>query len=472
MENKSDILLKIMLEKLRELELLRKEQQVIIDSMHDGIWVIDADGVTVHVNQAMKRIANIAASDVVGKHVSIPMREGKFTTCVTLKALEKQAAVTLFDDYVCGTRCLNTSTPIFDDDGRIWRVVASIRDITELENLQKRLARSELVAHGGKGQPDIIAVSDTMRACLAKMEKAAAASLGVLLLGETGTGKTLAASYIHKKSARSTGPFINVNCAAIPENLIESELFGYEKGSFTGAGKEGKKGFFELADNGTLLLDEIGELPLSMQAKLLHVLDNQIFHRVGGQKSISVDVRVIAATNRPLEHLVAAGKFRMDLFYRLRILTITLPPLREHAGDIPDMAMFFLKDACKRYGTIKIFSPVSLRCLSSYCWPGNVRELRAAVEFLAAMTEGSIIQVSELPAYILEGASKADFRVRDDNTDGESGSMRAAVQALEKKMISEAIVDKGSSYKAAKLLGISQSTVVRKAQQYGIPLKD
>lgn len=455
-------------------ELLNRELQVIINTMHDGIWVIDGDGLTVHVNNAMKRIANIEPAKVIGKHVTEPIREGAFSSAVTLMALEERKAITMFDDYACGTRCLNTSTPVFDDQGNVWRVVASIRDMTELEALQKRLAEAEMAAHAYRGQlasmqqsvtPGFIANSKVMRDCVRELEKAAKAPSGILILGETGTGKTLAASNIHRKSPRADAPFISVNCAAIPQTLIESELFGYEKGAFTGAGNTGKKGFFELADKGTLLLDEVGELPLNMQAKLLHVLDNQVFHKIGGEKSIKVDVRIIAATNRPLEQLVAEGEFRADLYYRLRVLSVVIPPLRERPEDIPELAMYFLDLACKRHGIIRTLSPKVLRCFAAHSWPGNVRELRAAVEFLAAMTEGSIIRLSDVPPHIIGGQTGAAL---PDAGDERPHDLRGAVKALEKNMIREALARGGSTHKAARLLGVSQSCVVRKAKQLGI----
>lgn len=462
----------------RQFELLNRELQVIINSLHDGIWVIDAEGLTVHVNNAMKRIANIEPGEMIGKHVTTPIEEGKFSSAVTLMALEKRKPVTMFDDYACGTRCLNTSIPVFDDSGKIWRVVASIRDMTELEALQKRLAEAEMEAHAYRGQlasmqqtstHGFIANSKVMRDCVCKLEKAAKAPSGILILGETGTGKTFAASNVHRKSPIADAPFISVNCAAIPHTLIESELFGYEKGAFTGAGSTGKKGFFELADKGTLLLDEIGELPLSMQAKLLHVLDNQVFHKIGGEKSIKVDVRIIAATNRPLEQLVAEGEFRADLYYRLRVLSVEIPPLRERPEDIPELAMAFLNQACKRHGIVRTFSPKVLRCFAAHSWPGNVRELRAAVEFLAVMTERSIIRLTDVPPHIIGAQAEAGLF---DIGDEPPNDLRGAVKALERSMIRDALARSGSTHKAAKLLGVSQSCVVRKAHQLGIKVME
>ncbi|MDR2055352.1 MAG: sigma 54-interacting transcriptional regulator [Desulfovibrio sp.] len=457
-----------------------REMQAILDSMYDGIWVIDGNGITRHVNRALKRIAGIEPREMIGNHVAELVRQGRFSSAVTLNALQEKKVVTRFDDYPGGVRCLNTSTPIFDEAGKIWRVVACIRDMTELERLQKRLADAERVAHKYKSElvslrqnqnPGFVAGSEKMLACLRELEKAARAPSGILLLGETGTGKTLASGYIHRKSQRARGPFVSVNCAAISSSLIESELFGYEKGAFTGASQNGKKGFFELADQGTLLLDEIGELPLAMQAKLLQVLDDHSFHRVGGEKRVNVDVRVIAATNRPLEQMVGAGEFRADLYYRLRVLSVSIPPLREHPSDIPALAMTFLNDACQRYGTARAFSPKALECLSLYSWPGNVRELRAAVELLTAMTESNIIRVKDLPSYLL--GAKTDVHVFAEDAPARhdadvSGTLREAVASLERSMIRAALSAAGSTYKAAARLGISQSSVVRKARKLGI----
>ncbi len=454
--------------------LCHLELQAIIDSMHDGIWVIDNNGMTLHVNKAMKRIANITPEDVVGKHVTDPISCGVFSSAVTLSALKKKKVVTMFDDYACGTRCLNTSTPIFDEHGEVWRVVASIRDMTELEELQRRLVEAEMEVKSYKGQlrniqedtpSDLVANSKIMYQCVHELNRASKSPAGVILYGETGTGKTLAASYIHKQSQRNKFPFITVNCAAIPHSLLESELFGYEKGAFSGANLSGKKGFFELADKGTLLLDEVGELPLSMQVKLLHVLDNQMFHKVGGEKSIKVDVRIIAATNKPLAKMVKSGEFRQDLYYRLNFLSITIPPLREHAEDITELAFNFLEKACRKNGQMKTFSPKVLRCFTAHTWPGNVRELKACVEFLAVMAESNIIKVSDLPRHILNLPFLNEF---DQEPEEEFSGLKEAVKNVERNMIRQALAQTGSTHKAAKVLGISQSSVVRKAQQLGI----
>lgn len=467
--------------------LLAREYSILLNSIYDGIWVIDADGMTVHVNKAMERIAGIRAEDVVGKHVTSAVEEGLFSTCVTLRALAEKRAVTMFDDYSNGKRCLNTSTPIFDSKGNIRRVIASIRDMTELESLQRKLADLEEETKMYKAglaylesalDEGFVGYSAAMRRLRKEVAKAARTEAVTLILGETGTGKTHAAKVIHNLSARRDRPFIAVNCGAIPMSLMESELFGYDKGAFTGAAPGGKPGMFELAHKGTLLLDEIGELPLPMQAKLLQVLDGHPFHRVGGTKPITTDVRVIAATNKPLAVMAADGRFREDLFYRLRVLSVDIPPLRERPDDIPLLAMFFLREAAKKANLKKNFEPRVLNHMLTYPWPGNVRELSAIVQSLATMSDGEMITVDDLPPYMrtaAEGGEKtADEGEKQSVSPGAAlpppSSLRAAVEEVEKNMIMAALAETGSTYKAARRLKVSQSTIFRKAQRYRIGL--
>lgn len=450
-------------------ELPWQELTVLLDSIHDGIWVIDSNGLTLRVNKAMERIAGLRAEEVIGKHVTEPMHKGRFETCVTLRALIEKRAVTMFDDYANGKRCLNTSTPIFDEKGNVWRVIASIRDMTELETLQRKLTDLEMETLAYKARlqnletemdAGFVGHSAQIRKLRKEASKAARTEAITLILGETGTGKTLTAKSIHDMSQRSAAPFVAINCGAIPMSLMESELFGYEKGAFTGAAKGGKPGMFELAHKGTLLLDEIGELPLPMQAKLLQVLDGHPFHRVGGTKPIIVDVRVLAATNKPLADMVTAGQFREDLFYRLRVLTVEIPPLRERADDIPVLAMHFLQEIVTKNALRKKFDPLVLNCFLTYPWPGNVRELRAIIQSLATMSEGETIIMQDLPQYM----QVHSFQPRPNTSFRQP--LREAVEELEKNMIMTALTETGSTYKAARRLHVSQSTIVRKAQRY------
>lgn len=456
----------------RATRLSRRELDSVLDFIHDGIWVIDADGITRRVNRAMERIAGIRAKEVVGRHVNEPMLEGRFKTSVTLRALEAKHTVTLFDDYDNGKRCLNTSTPVFDENGNVWRVIAAIRDITELENLQKKLSNLEMEAMAYKMRAQnleaetdhaLVGQSAAVRKLRQDIARASQSEAVTLILGETGTGKTLTAKIIHNMSTRASKPFVAVNCGAIPPSLMESELFGYEGGAFTGASRGGKPGLLEMAAGGTLLLDDIGEMPLAMQAKLLHVLDGQPLYRVGGTHGITTDARVIAATNKPLERMITEGSFREDLFYRLRVLTVTMPPLRERRDDIFLLVSHFMQKVCSEAGVEKQPAQRTLQSFLAYDWPGNVRELQSIIQSLVTLSAGEIIQPDDLPAYMRDAESSAVRR------NAPRQSMTSAVEALEKSLLQDALDETGSTYKAARRLGISQSSVVRKAKKYGIP---
>lgn len=446
----------------------KRQQELLFDSMHDGIWLIDNHGITMTVNKAMERIADIHRDDVVGKHVTTAMKDLGFSHCVTLRALEEKQTVTMFDDYANGTRCLNTSTPIFDDDGEVWRVIASIRDITELKKMQDRLAELEAdnqqykdkLNHVDACNLGIVGNSEPTVTLCSDITKAAKSNAVVLVLGETGTGKTLVAQTIHNQSARKDGPFVSLNCGAIPPALIESELFGYERGAFTGASTKGKKGVFEQAQGGTLFLDEIAELPLSTQATLLHFLDDFTFRRVGGIRTVQTDVRIVAATNKNLESLVARGEFRADLFYRLRVVVVTIPALRQRPEDVPSLMQHFLNilEGSKRHRT---FSAAMLNALANYTWPGNVRELRGLVQYLHTMCDREMFDMDDLPSHIRAGLPKLTH----------SHSLKEAMEELEKKMLFAALQELKSTHKAAKRLKVSQSTVVRKAQKYKFNLE-
>ncbi len=467
-------------------KLLWKEFDCLVDSIHDGIWLIDNQGITLRVNKSMERIAGVRAEDVVGKHVAAAVEMGYTETCITLKALEKKKPITMLDYYTNGVSCLNTSTPIFDENGEVWRVIACIRDITELEFFKKRLLDAEKKVSSysiqyGKEQAsqvhsDFIGFSESFLALQATLAKVSDNVAPLLFLGETGTGKSTAAKMVHECGIRKDKPFVNINCGAIPTELLESELFGYEKGAFTGASDAGKKGVFELADGGTLFLDEIAELPLAMQVKLLHVLDGSGFRRVGGITVLQPQVRIIVATNKNLEEQVANNLFREDLYYRLRVIVVEIPSLRERSDDIPYLAQSFLDKGNAQYGTNKKFSKGLLAYLKELPWHGNIRELRATVEFLSAMSEYEYIDVSELPAYMQVHIMGTREELQKKGIMHVSGhlthTLKDAVEELERKMISKAMMDVNSTYKVAKILKISQSSVVRKMKKYGIGISE
>ncbi len=325
--------------------------------------------------------------------------------------------------------------------------------IAENRALQQRL--DDLL-----GQGAVIGTSPAFQRMMMLIEQVAPSSATVLIQGESGVGKELAARAIHERSARRAGPFVAVNCAALPETLLESELFGYEKGAFTGAAGR-KEGRFELADGGTLFLDEVADLSPVTQPKILRVLQEGEFERVGGTKTLRVDVRIVTATNQDLAQLVREKRFREDLYYRLNVITITVPPLRERREDIPLLAHHFLRVyAAKNNRKLEGFSEEALARLDAYAWPGNVRELENAVERAVVLARGSVVEVTDLPASVVEGAPSADWV--------KAIPVGTSLAEVEQQLLEETLRQtKGNKTLAAKLLGIDPKTVFRKLKQAG-----
>lgn len=309
---------------------------------------------------------------------------------------------------------------------------------------------------------DMVAYSAAMESVITLVQKVCNVSSTVLITGASGVGKEVVARYIHRTGNRSAGPFVKINCAAIPETLLESELFGYEEGAFTGARRDGKPGLIELASGGTLLLDEITEMPLGLQAKLLQVLQEKSLVRVGGTRQIRVDARIMAATNRDIEAAVREGRFRNDLYYRLNVIPIRVPALRERAGDIAPLTYHFLDKWSSKYGRRRQISREAREKLESYSWPGNVRELENVLEFLVVTVEDPVIGVEHLPAHIRRGSADCAGEVRV------SGilPLRKAVDEVERQLIEHASQTCSSTYSMARALGVNQSTIVRKIQKH------
>lgn len=356
-----------------------------------------------------------------------------------------------------------------NEDLRVLQIIATligqaikIHETFEDEKEKKEELKTEL--RNRYSLPNIISVSDKMQDVIKTCLKVAKSKANVLLRGESGTGKELIAKALHYESERREMPFVALNCAALPETLLEAELFGYEKGAFTGAAGT-KPGRFELANKGTLFLDEIGDISLSIQAKLLRALQEHTFERLGGTKSIHVDVRVVAATNRNLEEMVKQGKFREDLYWRLNVVPIFIPPLRDRKEDIPPLVDFFIKRFNKEYEKHITVSPDALKFLIDYSWPGNVRELENTIERLVVLNESNIIKADELPSYI-----KDKIIIRSQTNED---SLIAERQRLEKERIIEALKKCNfNRSKAARLLGITQRQIGYKIQKYGIMLND
>ena len=313
------------------------------------------------------------------------------------------------------------------------------------------------------GTKNYIATSDRMIRVFMKAKQVAAYPTTILLLGETGVGKEVVSSFIHNNSDRVGKPFIKINCSAVPEPLMESELFGYESGAFTGAKDKGKMGLFELANHGTILLDEIGDMSLALQAKLLRAIQESEIVRVGGSKPIKLDVRIISATSRNIEEMMEEGTFLDALYYRLNVVEIQIPPLRERREDILPLAEFYLQHFCEKYKLSREFSPEIQECFIQYSWPGNVRELRNIVENLAVSAVGKEITKDDLPARMVKDHMKQPVAVVP-----QTGSLKTAVESLQKQMIADAVQREGSLRKAAAALDMDPTTLNRLARKLGV----
>lgn len=444
----------------------------IIESSYDGMYITDGTANTIMVNKAYERIAGIRVEELIGRNMKDLVQEGYISQSATLLVLENRRINTIEQDFKTGKKALVTSTPVFDQEGNITMVVTNVRDITELYELREKLHEKENLTKKYSIElekmrmevlknTDLIVRDRKMLQVVQIAKRVAPLDTTILLTGETGVGKDELAKFIYKNSSRSTEQFIKINCGAIPEALIEAELFGYEKGAFTGANKEGKMGLFEVADGGTLFLDEIGELPLDMQVKLLRVLQDNEFQRVGGVKPIKTDVRIIAATNRNLEEMVEEKTFREDLYYRLNIVPIYIPPLRERQDDIIPLINYFLCRLNKKYGFKKTFSTEALNCMLKYEWRGNVRELKNIVERVIVMNNGDSILTKDLPK---------ELKVWEDEhpilLENEIVPLRTALNKVEEHLLKVAFEKYGNVRDAAGALEIDPATFVRKRKKY------
>lgn len=453
---------------LEETRTLKNVLEAILNSAYEGVVVVDENGIITMFNDAYCRFLNVKQEDVVGKHVTDAIENTRMHVVLkTGKAEIRHIQRIHGHDMICDR------IPI-KEDGKITGAVGKVlfRDVSEVDELLKQtehlkeqleyykneLAKERKTKYSLDniiGQSRVIAVLKELAG------KCAKSSSTVLIRGESGTGKELLARAIHNLSPRRNNPLIKVNCAAVPENLLESELFGYEEGAFTGAKKGGKLGKFEQARGGTIFLDEIGDMPVKMQAKLLRVLQEKEIERLGSTGTVKVDVRVIAATNRNLEELIAEGRFREDLFYRLNVISLEMPSLRSRKEDIHLLVDFLVQKLCKNMGIgRKAISPAAYDILFRYSWPGNVRELENVLERALNVIDNDTINPEHLPYYIRQP--------KDLLKDGEF-HLKSIVEDTEKEVMRRAFsVAGGNAVEAAKLLGISKSTYYEKAAKYGL----
>ena len=447
--------------------------EAIINATQDAISVVDQNGLGVMINPAYIKITGLSEKDVIGKPATVDIAEGESIHMQVLKT-RKPIKGALMKVGPARKEVLVNAAPIIVD-GELRGSVGVIHDMSEITKLSNELKNAKNIIRSLEAKytfEDIIGSDPLLLSAIDKAKKAAEIPITVLLRGESGTGKEIFAHAIHNESERKFRKFIKVNCSAIPETLLESELFGYEEGAFTGAKKGGKKGFFEEAAGGTIFLDEIGEIPHSTQTKLLRVLQEKEIVRVGGTKSISIDVRIIAATNADLEAAIESGRFRADLYYRLNVLPITIPPLRLRKGDIYDLSIFFIKKFNQQYGrNVRDIAQQAVSKLKEYNWPGNVRELdnfigRAIINMRASDT---VIQENHLPK--LEGFSDAGDNpdARMEGRGSISMTLDSVVEKAEKEHIAKVMKECGNNKtKAAKNLNISLRSLYYKLERYGL----
>ncbi len=450
--------------------------QAILESAYEGIAVVDENGVLLEFNDAYSRFTGVKREDAIGRHVTEVIDNTNLHVTVKTGIPERGVLQT-----IQGQDMVVHRIPIWRN-GRVTGAIGMLifEGVTEVYRIYERLQedhrkkepKKELLTLKKERDSritidEIIGESDGILKVKRDARRSARTLATVLITGESGTGKEMFAKSIHHLSPFSTGPFISVNCGAIPEHLFESELFGYEEGAFTGARKGGKPGKFELAQNGTIFLDEIGEMPLVMQTKLLRFLQEREVERVGGINKYRINVRIVCATNRDLKEMVNKGEFREDLFYRLNIIQLHIPPLRERKSDIPILLAYYLKEVCEKYQVpVKTFTAEAVAIFRSYSWRGNIREMVNSVERLVTMVDGNVIDVQHLPSSMREQSipikkeTVAPSLIETARNDGNKREKEVIVQALKNAG--------GNKSKAAEILGIHRTTLYQKLKKHSI----
>lgn len=464
---------------ITELNLIKRLSQLeaVFEYCPVGISIVDKKGFIVSSNPAMQKLFNLSAQDYVGKNVKEMVEKDIFSPEVSTKVLETGCLHTILQKIKGGRMCLTIGSPVIGDNNQVELVVVTTNDVTELYALKESLSRTQKLAGSYQAElidmrmaqmqeENIVVRSKKMLDLIDLAKRLASVDTTVLILGESGVGKEVVATLLHRASLhRSEKPFVKVNCGAIPRDLLESELFGYEHGAFTGAAKDGRIGLFELADGGSIFLDEISELSLDLQVKLLRVLQEKEFTRIGGTKVVKVDVRVIAASNRNILELVREGKFRQDLYYRLNVVPLGVPPLRERTEDIVALAQHYVRYFNQKYSLEKVLSAELIDIMERYTWPGNVRELVNVIERMVVTSVGNILGVEDFPIELrfsgLHISPEERRLIRSDN-------IQENIEEVEKYIILNALKDGLTLNTAARKLGISRATLARKIKKYGI----
>ncbi|WP_206886220.1 sigma 54-interacting transcriptional regulator [Alicyclobacillus mali (ex Roth et al. 2021)] len=443
----------------------------LLNALFVDVLIADGTGKVVFASRSFEEHYGILIKHVVGRTVDELESLGIFAPSITRLVMTTRSRQSVVQTTRSGQRLLVTGVPVFDRENRLVRIISYSYDLTELIELREHMQAMEEEMSRVKSELErlreqnvrvdgIVAQSRAMQRVIDTALQVARHDVPVLLLGESGVGKGVLAKVIHAHSARCSGPFVSINCAAIPEALLESELFGYEQGAFTGAGRGGKPGLIELANDGTLFLDEIGELPLSMQAKLLKVIQERSFFRVGGKNERFSNFRLLTATNQDIEEMVSKGAFRKDLYFRLNTVPIVIPPLRNRREDIVELAQYFTRIMCERHHVERSLSPTVLRRFIEYDWPGNVRELENTIERLIVLSLNVVIEENDLPPHML-GHTGSEVPTQVSGM-----SLPDLVARYERKILEDACLKARSTNDLARILGISQPTAVRKLHKH------
>ncbi|WP_107586910.1 sigma-54 interaction domain-containing protein [Clostridioides difficile] len=465
--------------------------QKILEASHDEICVSDDKGIIIYCNKAFEENYGLKKEDILGKNVSFLEDSGYSTKSPIPIVLKTKTKFSLEQDTQTGKKLIITATPIFDENGNLEFTVENCRDITELNNIKNKLEDTKKQVKKYKSEVETLyrtalRIEDTvimdgivMRPIINTVNHVSKTDVSVLLLGESGTGKSSLARYIHHNSNRSNGPFITINCATISPQLLESELFGYTSGAFTGASTKGKVGLVELANGGTLFLDEIGDIPQNLQAKFLQLIQDRTFTPVGSLKNKKVDIRIISATNVDLVSKVKEKKFREDLYYRLNVIEIKLPPLRERRDNLVEIIKYYFNRYSSDFNLNKTISKEAMDAIANYRFPGNIRELQNIIQKILLTCTDNHITIDDLPNILTKNIHITNNRNKthisqinkviisdSKSTNYKNKNFDTLIKEYEKNIILDAYEKFGSSYKVAKYLEISQSKANRLIRKY------
>lgn len=460
-------------------DMLEEELNKIIETSNNNILITDQDGIILYSNPKLWEIYGMKSDSYIGTSVYQLESEGLLAPSINAIVLKEKKAKRIMQETKTGHVVMSTGYPIFNKEGHLVRVISYGQDQTEILQLQDQFEQLQRKVKGYQTEVEdlrekeldnhyLIARSNETKHILKTIHNVSKTDATILLLGPSGVGKSIFARAVHDQSHRKKEPFIEVNCSTIPESLFESEIFGYEAGSFTGANKQGRQGLIEQADSGTLFLDEIGELPLAMQAKLLKVLQEKKIKRIGGKKENHINFRLVAATNQDLKEMVSQGKFRLDLFYRLNVIPIQIPALHERKEDIPLLIQHYLEKTNDKYQKYKKIHPSTYEVLTHYHWPGNIRELENLIERLILTIEEPIIFPEHLPQSItgqVEPPEDSTFLTIEQECI-ENFDLKKTLENVERQLIAKAWKKCKTTYEMAEHLGISQPTVIYKLKKY------